>query len=86
MAVSTVSRVFLRTSRKSRLFDTALGGRHTQIKERRKYRKYYYMFTKYYTGVLPLEIDNKKKSLAESLATKASDKLESIDIFSILKL
>lgn len=57
MAVSIVSRVFLRTSRKSRLFDTALGGRHTQIKERRIYRKYYFIFTKFFTGVLPLEID-----------------------------
>ena len=86
MAVSIVSRVFLRTSRKSRLFGTALGGRHTQIKERRKYRKYYYMFTKYYTGVLPLEIDNKKSHLLKFWTRRASDKLESIDIFSILKL
>jgi hypothetical protein len=39
------------------LFDTALGGRHTQIKERRIYRKYYFIFTKFFTGVLPLEID-----------------------------
>lgn len=63
MAVSTVSRLFPCNSRKSRLFDTALGGRHTQTKERRIYRKYYYMFTKYYTGVLPLGIDNKKSHL-----------------------
>jgi len=56
MAVSTVSRVFLRTSRKSRLFGTALGGRHTRIKERRKYRNYYFIFTKFFTGVLPMEI------------------------------
>jgi len=57
MAVSTVSRLFPCNSRKLHLFDTALGGRHYQMTERRKYRKYCYMFTKYYTGVLPLEID-----------------------------
>lgn len=38
-------------------FDTALGGRHTQMKERRIYRKYYFIFTKFFTGALPLEID-----------------------------
>ena len=32
------------------------------------------------------EFRQQKKSLAESLATKASDNLESIDIFSMLKL
>ena len=37
MAVSTVSRLFLRNFRKLHLFDTALGGRHTQIKERSQY-------------------------------------------------
>ena len=57
MAVSIVSRVFLRTSRKSRLFGTALGGRHTQTKERRIYRKYYFIFTDFLCGASPLEID-----------------------------
>ena len=57
MAVSTVSRVFLRTSRKSRLFGTALGGRHTQIKERRIYRKYYFIFTDFLCGALLLGIN-----------------------------
>jgi hypothetical protein len=57
MAVSTVSRLFPCNSRKSRLFDTALGGRHTQTKERRKYRKYYYMFTDFLCGALLLGIN-----------------------------
>ena len=57
MAVSTVSRLFPCNSRKSRLFGTALGGRHTQSKERRIYRNYYFIFTKFFTGALPLEID-----------------------------
>lgn len=57
MAVSTVSKLFPCNSRKSRLFDTALGGRHTQTKERRIYRKYYYMFTDFLCGVLPLGIN-----------------------------
>lgn len=57
MAVSTVSRLFPCNSRKSRLFGTALGGRHTQTKERRIYRKYYFIFTDFLCGASPLEID-----------------------------
>lgn len=57
MAVSTVSKLFPCNSRKSRLFDTALGGRHTQIKERRIYRKYYFIFTDFLCGVLLLGIN-----------------------------
>jgi hypothetical protein len=56
MAVSTVSRLFPCNSRKLHLFDTALGGRHTQTKERRIYRKYYFIFTDFFTAVLPMEI------------------------------